>query len=375
MRILICAGEASGDIHAAAVIREVQKQKPGTLFHGIAGENMNRAGCQELVPIDQLNVMGLTDVFTALPRIHRAEKLIVEWVKAHQPDVAILVDYPGFHMHLGVRLRRLGIPVLQYIAPKLWSWGGWRARRLARSQDRLACILPFESEWFFQRGITAEYVGNPTAETSQGGWARDELCRRYALKSDKPILALLPGSRPGEIQRHVPIMAEVVDGARMLLPEVQVVVPRAPGVHESSLRHLTDMHVVPIDRMTEGYALRVDAAAAVSGTATLELALWDVPTVLIYRSTALTIAIARMLANVDCIGLANILLGQRAVMPELIQNDCTPENILTHLVPLLRNEAEARHQRRAFIELRQILGGKHAASEVARIAISLAKKS
>jgi len=371
VRILISAGEASGDLHAADVVKALGKQSSDIEISGIAGERMKKAGCQELVPMAQLNTMGLSDVIAALPRIRRAEKTVLEWASVHQPDVAILVDYPGLHMRMGRHLRRLGIPVLHYIAPKLWSWGVWRARRLARSQDKLACILPFEPEWFARHGISAAYVGNPTAATSHGGWSRAELCERYDLKQGEPVLALLPGSRPGEIQRHAPLLGGLLAALSKRMPTVQFVAPRAPGVSESSLLPLTEKGAILVDRTADGYALRADAAVAVSGTATLELALWDVPTVLIYRSTPLTIAIARLLATVECIGLANILLGQRKVMPELIQDDCTLDGIISHLAPLLQGGDAAQDQRNEFARLRQILGEADPAAKVARMAINM----
>ncbi len=365
MQVLISAGEASGDMHASAVIRAMSELEPGVRFSGIAGKCMRNAGCSTLIPINELNVMGFGDVITVLPRILRVENAILSWAKEVRPAAAVLVDFPGFHMRLGHKLRQLDIPVLQYIAPKLWSWGKWRVQKLEKSQDRLACILPFEPEWFSAMGIHASYVGNPSAQTCSSGWSRDELCRILHLDSQAPIIGLFPGSRQGELKRHIPIMTGVLKELDLKFHGLQAVVPVAPDVTESILQPVIDCGARLIDRTTKGFALPVDAAIAVSGTATLELALWGVPTVIIYRSSLTHIILGRWFARVKHIGLANIILDDQSVMPELIQGDCTLENIMEQIVPLLNNQGAASIQRLAFAKLRRLLGSLDSAQEVA----------
>ncbi len=367
MRIMISAGEASGDLHAAGVVRALQTHLDNPEIFGIAGPAMRQAGCHSLIEMEQLNVMGVSDVLKSLPRIYRVEKTVLARARAQRPDVAILVDFPGFHMHLGSRLRRLGIPVIQYIAPKLWAWGAWRLNRLRQSQDKLACILPFETEWFGERGIPATYVGNPSAVECTAGWSASEFRRYLGLEQDAAVLALLPGSRPAELARHVPLFARVWEQVRRQRPDVTCVVPLAPGVDASMLDLLIRQGALTVDRLTPGFALRADAAVAVSGTATLELALWNVPSVLVYRTSALTEFMARRFVRLQHIGLANILLGDQSVMPELIQRDASPCKIAASLLPLLENGARAGQQRKAFTRLRTSLGGKNPAREIASL--------
>jgi len=266
----------------------------------------------------------------------------------------------------------MGIPVVQYIAPKLWAWGAWRARRLKQSQDQMACIFPFEPAWFASHGINARYVGNPTSIHCRQGWTRQQLCEIVSFDSKRPILALLPGSRPGEMRAHMPLLAAVLEHVRLAYPGCQFVVPQAPGVGKAVYKSLTDQGAALVDRMAEGFALRVDAAVAVSGTATLELALWQVPAVLVYRSSWLTVFLARRLLRLHCAGLANILLGDRPIMPELIQEACTVEAVMRELSPLLENGEAAGHQHRAFASLREMLGDKDSAAMVAHMAMKLA---
>lgn len=363
-RFFISAGETSGDLHAAAVIQALKTRFPDSDVHGIAGAQMLAAGCKAVRSMNELNVMGIGDVLRSLSRIRAIESDVLVWCEKARPDVVILVDFSSFHMRLGRKIRALGIPVVHFIAPKLWAWGSHRVRKLKRSQDKLACILPFEPEWFQDRGIEAEYVGNPSVTGCASGWSETELRRKLSVTENEKLLALLPGSRPQELRLHVPILAELLQRLKREVPALKCVVPVAPGVDSQALELLWEQGAVAIDRTQGRYAMRADAAVAVSGTATLELALWNTPTVLIYRGSPLMAFLARKLVKLNCVGLANIILGEQPVMPELLQQECTVENILSELMPLLQDGFLAAKQREAFTELRQILGDQQAASGV-----------
>ncbi|PIW47130.1 MAG: lipid-A-disaccharide synthase [Zetaproteobacteria bacterium CG12_big_fil_rev_8_21_14_0_65_54_13] len=364
MRIFISAGETSGDMHAATVVAELRSRFPDASIHGIAGLRMQAAGCTVLHDMAELNVMGLGEVLAALSRIRRVEASVLGWCEQQQPDVAVLVDFSSFHMRLGRKLRALGIPVIHFVAPKLWAWGSWRVRKLRQSQDALACILPFEPEWFAARGIAARFVGNPSAEACANGWSAAALKQRLGLTEGQTLLALLPGSRPQELRTHVPLLAEVLQRMREHCPDIACVVPVAPGVAMAALEPLWQAGAMPIRREEEGYALRADLAVAVSGTATLELALWDVPTLLVYKTSPLFAFLARRLVQLQCAGLANIILDDKPVMPELIQQACTVDQIMLHLLPLLDDGKSAAAQRTAFKQLRQRLGQHRVAANV-----------
>ena len=372
-QILISAGEASGDMHAAAVVVELRRRLPEVRISGIAGSQMQAAGCRALHDVQALNVMGIGSVLASLSRIRQIEQSLLAWCEQERPELAVLVDFSSFHMRLGRKLRQLGIPVIHYIAPKLWAWGSWRVAKLRRSQDRLACILPFEPEWFSGHGIEAAYVGNPSAFACQRGWSRQELREHLGIGPETPLLALLPGSRPQELKMHLPVLVESWRRLRQQLPEAACVVPVAPGVSRQALAPLWQAGALPVERQAPGYALRADAAIAVSGTATLELALWDVPTVLVYRAPPLTMFLARRLVGLECAGLANIILGDRPVMPELIQEACRPEKIVGNVLPLLQNQEAARQQRQEFARLRDLLGDANPAVGVADMAELLSR--
>jgi len=373
-RVLISAGETSGDLHASAVIKALKAQTPEGVrleIAGIAGPLMQQAGCRAVRDMSELNVMGFGDVMKALPRIKAVEREIVSFAAEFQPDMVVLTDFTSFHLRLGKKLRAQGWFVTHYIAPKLWAWGAKRISKLQKSQDRLACIFPFEQQWFTERGVQdAVYVGNPSAYACQGGWSKQELKARLGLSEDEPLLALLPGSRPSELKQHVQLLADTFIRLKKQKSELQAVATLAPSVKPEALKPLTDVGVLLLERTEDNYALRADAAIAVSGTATLELALWDTPTVLVYKTTAFSWFIGQRLIKGRCVGLANILLlgdvpSSQGIVPELLQHDATIENIEKAVMPLLHGEAQQQCQ--AFADLRTLLGTNNPADKLAAL--------
>jgi lipid-A-disaccharide synthase len=272
---------------------------------------------------------------------------------------------------LGRTLKAQDWFVTHYIAPKLWAWGEKRISKLQKSQNCLACIFPFEEQWFTERGIEdALYVGNPSAYACQGGWSKAALKQRLGLDEDDKLLALLPGSRPSEINKHVQLLAETYLRLKQTYPELKAVATLAPSVKPEALNMLTDVGVMLLERTEDDYALRADAAIAVSGTATLELALWDTPTVLVYQTSAFTWFIGNRLIKGRCVGLANILLlgdapSSQGIVPELLQHDATVDNIVNQTLPLLQGKTDKQLQ--AFAELRTLLGTANPAEKLANL--------
>jgi len=374
LKVFISAGEVSGDSHAASLLRQAHDDGESINWYGIAGPAMRAQDCQAIQCMESLNVMGFGDVLKALPRIRRVEQEVLAYCTEHRPDVAVLVDFPGFHMRLGQKLRTMGIPVIQYIAPKLWAWGAWRVKRLKTSQDALASILPFEVTWFSKYGINAQYVGNPSVATCRQGWESTLLRHRLGIDAEQLLVGVLPGSRAGELRTHVPILAGVLQRLCRQYPDMHFVVPQANSVSIQQLTPLQMPNVHIIARDEPEFSLRsLDAAVAVSGTATLELALWDVPTVLVYKAPPAMAWLAKKLVHIQCAGLANILLGDRPVMPELLQEDCNSLRIEKELTALLvKNSSAAARQRKAFAELRRLLGQENPSVRVLQLIHSMA---
>lgn len=307
MRILMCAGEPSGDSRGAELLRELSARADIEAF-GMGGDGLAAEGLETVVHLGGMSVMGFTEVLPALPRILAAERAIKRLVVQRRPSALILVDYPGFNMRLGAWARRRGVPVVQYIAPQLWAWGGWRIGRLADSCDLLVVILPFEEKFFRERGIRTFYAGHPLADTIP----------RPRPDPDGPVgMALLPGSRAQEVSRLLPEMV----GAFRLLRSRGLVRWAAIGVAES----VHPQHYpTPEDGLflTAGPAEALEKASAAlvcSGTATLETAMHGVPQVICYRTGKLNYLLARLLVRgVKRIGLANLVAGED-IAPELVQ--------------------------------------------------------
>jgi lipid-A-disaccharide synthase len=359
-------------MHGAAVIDALKQENSHIHISAVAGSAMRTAGCEQLEAMESLNVMGIADVIKALPRIQKIGKNLLTWAEENRPDVVILVDFPGFNMRLGEKLKKLGIPVLYYIAPKLWAWGHWRVKRLQRAQNQLASILPFEPKWFAKHDIQVRYVGNPSAYACQKGWTQAELKTRLGLSNDDLLLALLPGSRQGELARHTDLLIESFQKLKQQFPNLQAVTTQAPSVNDESMQAFVDAGIHVLNRLDDGYALRADAALAVSGTATLELALWHTPTVLVYQTSAMTMWIGQRLVGTNCVGLANIILDDAMVMPELLQKHANVDEVVAAVKPLLEKSHAYDVQRQAFADLDLILGKKNPNIEVARMALEMA---
>jgi len=380
-RVLMSVGEVSGDLHASAVIHSLKAQLPEGVkleISGIAGPMMQAQGCEVVRDMSELNVMGFGDVIMALPRIKSVERRICDFARTFKPDVVILTDFTSFHIGLGRKLRAQGFYVVHYIAPKLWAWGAKRISKLQKSQDKLACIFPFEEAWFGSRGVDASYMGNPSAYACRGGWSKAELKARLGLSEQTPLLALLPGSRPGELKQHVQLLADAFVHLQQHIKTLEGVATVAPGVNKELLQPLVDVGVQLLERTEDSYALRADAAIAVSGTATLELALWDTPTVLVYKTSAFSWFIGQRLIKGRCVGLANILLlgdapSSQGIVPELLQDQCTLEAIEAEVLPLLEGRDE--QQKTAFEELRNLLGENNPADSVAELCWSQMKSN
>lgn len=369
--VMLVAGEASGDLHGAGLVRAMSERDPSLFFCGIGGDQMRRAGMRPVVDSTGLAVMGITDVLASLPRIRKAYRIAATILSSLRPDLLILIDYPGFNLRLAKEAKKLGIPVLYYISPKVWAWRSSRVKQLADSVDRLALIFPFEVAWFQERGVDqAVYVGNPLMDQAPEFRA----LRPDTLVETQPVIGLLPGSRPGEIHRMLPVLCEAAELISRKIPGARFVLSAAPGTPLSDIRAFAAASGAPsrMDVVSGAHPVLevADVVAAVSGTVTLEAALAGVPTVLVYRMSALTFAIARRVVTVPHAGLANLIAGTE-IMPELLQDRATPEQVSETVCTLLQDhERRARHHH-ALGEVRAALGEPGVAQRTASLALSM----
>ncbi|HEY6867562.1 MAG TPA: lipid-A-disaccharide synthase [Candidatus Eisenbacteria bacterium] len=365
-RVLIVAGEASGDRHAARLVGAL-RDLGACRVRGITGPALAAAGAESVAPMDDLAVIGFTGVLARLPRIRRAWRRLLAEAGDFRPHAALLVDSPGFNFRVGPALRRRGIPVFYYIAPQVWAWHRSRAAGMARWVDRLAVVFPFEEPLFRDAGVTTRFVGHPLLEDLEPEVDRSRLRAELGLgPADGPLLGLLPGSRRGEFRVHAPIMVEAAGQLRPRLPGLVVALALAPGLEpgRAALAALERAGVRVVRGRTRALEAHADACAVASGTATLETALFGTPLVIVYRTGALNYAIARRVVTLTHIGLPNIVAGEE-VAPELIQDALTPARLAQALGAMLCDPEALAQRRRRLARVRERLGEPGAARRAA----------
>ncbi|MET0402735.1 MAG: lipid-A-disaccharide synthase [Cystobacter sp.] len=371
--ILVVAGEASGDAHAAELVAALKARRPDLSFFGMGGARLEAQGVELLYGAHEVNVMGITEVLPKIPRILRVMRGLAEAAAQRRPVCAILVDIPDFNLRLAARLKKLGIPVAYYVSPMIWAWRRGRVKTIARRVDRMLCILPFEEDFYREAGVSARYVGSPVVEQVPAPQSVGTFRQKLGLPLETPTLALLPGSRMSEIRRILPAM---VGAARTLVaerPGLQVVVPVAPTIpREEILSRFEGSGVRPL--LVEGRAPEVvgasDAAIVASGTAALEAGLMQRPLVVVYRVSLLTYLVGRMMLKVAHVALVNLLVNRR-VVPELIQGDMTPERIAGEIRRVWEPGPARDDMLRGLEEVRARLGGAGAATRAAESVLEL----
>jgi len=360
--IFIVSGETSGDNLAGRLMAALKAETGGRVrFAGVGGPQSEAQGLASLFPMRELSLMGLAEVLPHLPRLIKRLNQTVEAAKTLRPDVVVTVDSPDFCLRVAHRLHGSGIPVVHYVAPQLWAWRPGRARKLATRIDHLMALLPFEVAFFAKYGIASTFVGHPAIESGAGRGNGPAFRAKHAIPPDATLLCVVPGSRPGEARRMLPIFAPALDMIREKHPDLRVVIPVADAAADLVAQLTRDwpfpvVFASPADRF-DAFAAS-DAAMAKSGTVTLELALADVPMVVAYRVSPATAFIVRRLISVKHASLVN-LLTEREVVPEFLQENCTPERLAAGVEALLDSSEVRERQRQGFRELAKALGDAH----------------
>jgi lipid-A-disaccharide synthase len=336
----VSAGEASGDFHAAELVRELRRRWPECEFFGCAGPHMREAGVRPVIRSEDLSVVGIVEVIGHLPRIFARFRELTRAAAREKPDLAILTDAPDFHFPVARRLKRLGIPVVYFVAPQVWAWRKGRVKTMRRVIDLLLCIFPFEEAFFREHKVNTAYIGNPLASRIRPALSREEFFRKHNLDAGRPLIAVLPGSRRGEALRHLP---ELVRAAAILSKEraLSFVLPASPTCGAAFFRKgLAGTGIQAIEGESWDALAHCDVALAKSGTGNVEAALLGAPMVTFYRVTGVSWAIGKVLVKVPFYSMVN-LIAQRKVVPELMQDEMTGERLAAEAA-LLLDDAGAR---------------------------------
>lgn len=367
-RVMIVAGEASGDQHGAAVVRAIRRRSAEIVFFGIGGGGLREAGVETVVDASRLSVVGITEAAARLPFLWEGLSTAKSLLRERRPDLLILIDFPDFNLHIAACAKRLGIPVLYYISPQIWAWRRGRVKKIRSRVDHMAVILPFEASFYRDHGVPVSFVGHPLNDRYHRPSFPDE------LPADPPVLGLLPGSREREVDAHLPVMLEAAHRLRRRFPRLRVLVSESASLSGGTVRRLAQRS--PVAREVEVVAGPVEdvyrrstLVVAVSGTVTLEAAFIPTPLIVIYRVSRLSYALGRALIRVPYIGLINLLARER-VAPELIQQDATAPKIADVATQMLADPHRLRRIRERLLRLRQTMGGPGASRRVADLALS-----
>ena len=370
-RVMIIAGETSGDMHGAKLVGAMQKKNKDLFFCGIGGKALREAGVNILIDAHEISVVGITEVFSKIPNILKSLRMVKKTFKAMRPDLLILIDFPDFNLHVAGTAKKMGIPVLYYISPQIWAWRPGRAKKIDKLVDHMAVILPFEEDFYRKHRIPVTFVGHPLMENNLP--AKQEIEDKWM--GDIPVIGLLPGSRRGEIERHLPVM---INAARILLKKVKIIkfiISLSPDVEEKHVKEIVQKHKGEADfEISAGDVRKVLAQSkivmAASGTVTLESAISGTPMVVIYKVSPLSYRLGKAMIRVENIGLVNLIAGKK-IVPELIQEEASATRIADTVIKMLSDPLGLKQLSLELLSLRDKLGGPGASGRVADIAFHM----
>jgi lipid-A-disaccharide synthase len=365
--ILISAGEASGDMYAARLAAALRERVPVHLF-GMGGPRMREAGVEIVADYREVHVLGILEVLAKVPAIARVLRLLSREARRRKPSLAILTDFPGFHLRLARKLKSQGVPTVYFICPQFWAWRPWRANLVRRRFVRGLCIFPFEQEWYRAHGVAADFIGHPLVGEVRAARTREQFAADFGLDPARPIVAILPGSRPGEFKQHLP---RILPACASVGParNAQFILALAPGIAAAEIApylRSSAPAVKIIEAATYDAVAAADLAIVSSGTATVETALLGTPMIVVYRVAPFTAAVARRLVRTPMFAMVNLIAGRR-IVPELIQDSLTPERLAMETARLLDSPAERNVMRADLAEVRAKLGASGAIDRAADI--------
>ncbi|AFU98248.1 lipid-A-disaccharide synthase [Simiduia agarivorans] len=372
--IMISAGEASGDLHAANLVRAYQTFAPETRFTGMGSDQLREIGVELLVDCADIAVVGIWEVIKNYRTIKRALNTLIAALESDRPDLLILVDYQEFNFRLAAEAKKRGIKVLFYISPQVWAWRPHRVHGMGEKIDHMAVLFPFEEKFYHDAGVPCTFVGHPLVDEVKPTRSAEESLQRYGLTNDKPVVGLFPGSRKSEVARVLPILLESARELRKSKPDVQFVLPKASTVGDDNIAPLLarfpELNVKDVRDKSYNVMQVCDAIMTASGTATLEIALMGVPNAIVYKIAPLSYWILKRMVTIDNIGLENIVAEKR-VAQEFIQSDARPRAIAREMLRLLDDTAYRDQMIGELNQIRGKLGKEGGSANVARLALDM----
>jgi lipid-A-disaccharide synthase len=366
-KLMIIAGETSGDLHGGQLVKELKAMDPGLEIFGIGGDRMQAGGMELFYHVRELSFMGIAEVLGHLPFIRSVMKKLEGELYARKPDAVVLIDYPGFNLRFARKVKKAGIPVVYFISPKVWAWGRGRVRKIRKFVDKMLCILPFEEEFYRGRRVNARYVGNPLMDAVNPGQNREQFHKNNGMDPKRPLLGMLPGSRKQEIERILPVMLQTAVMLKEKDPGLQFALGLAPGMDRERIEDMIAVSGLKV-ALVEGSVYDLMAHSRLllvaSGTATLEAGISGTPMIIIYKTSPLTYFIGRRLIKVPDIGLVNLVAGKR-VVPEFLQGEARPGAIFLMAQVLLAEGRPRQVVMEELAKIRNLLGEPGAARRAA----------
>jgi len=375
--VMIIAGEASGDLHGSKLVKAICNKTGEIHFSGIGGQALKKAGVKILVDASELSVVGITEVFSKIPNLFKAITVVKRHLKSFKPDLVILIDFPDFNLKIAAAAKKLNIPVLYYISPQVWAWRPGRVKTIREVVNHVAVILPFEEDFYKKHNVPVTFVGHPLLDN----YTQTDLRQSGTLETVEnenhgmPVIGLLPGSRDREVIRHLPVMLTAANILQNRLKNIKFIISIAPSVGKKHVEEILKKHkeISDCELATEDVKKVFEMcriAVAASGTVTLEAAISGTPTVIIYKVSPVSYWLGKLMVQVKNFGLVNLIAGKN-IVPELLQDEASPENIANTVFNMLNDTKGLQKLREQLFEIRDMLGGPGASERVAEIALNM----
>lgn len=375
MKVMISCGEPSGDLYAGALAAEIRQIDPSARVFGLGGRHLEEAGADLIADYHGLTVTGLVEVLKILPRSLSTYRRLVKAARDRRPDVFVAVDFPDFNFRLARAVRRLGIPVVYYVGPQLWAWRPRRLQTMKRIVDRVLVIFPFEESIYAKAGVPVQFVGHPLIDLARARAPRDVFLPGIGLATDRPTVAILPGSRPNEVSGILPVLSRAMTLIADRVPGVQFVVARAPGLDDRLFAGLdaSTPRPVVVEARTDDVLAASDIVITASGTATVQAGIHGRPMIVVYRLAPLTYRLGKPFVRIDTYAMVNLVAGRR-IVPELIQDAFTPEAVASEATALLTDRSRAEAMQASIAEVCARLGSSGASRRAAESVLAVGRE-